>query len=102
MKKNCSISEMAYKTIKFRNFEVLKKKLKDSFSENKIKIKSFPELSEKDIPVFLQIVLEKNGNEYEFQSNIYKHVMEINLIPIHCQDNTGELLDDILEKMPRD
>ncbi len=102
MRRNYSISEMAYKVIKFRNFEVLKRKLKDSFRENKIKIRSFPEAIEKDIPVFLQIVLERNGNEYEFQSNVYKGVMEINLIPIHCSDNTEELLNNILEKMPHD
>src|SRR3989344_5165648 len=98
MKKSCLMLErnMAYKVIKFRNFEKLKSKLVDSFKTNNVEIVSFPEVKEKDIPVFLQIILKKESSNYEFQANVFPNTLEINLIPLHCADNTEDLLHQLL------
>ena len=93
---------MAYKVIKFRNFEKLKNKLVHSFKINNIDIVSFPDVKEKDIPVFLQIILKKGPSDYEFQANVFPNTLEINLIPLHCTDNTEDLLQQLLGAMPHD
>jgi len=93
---------MAYKVIKFRNFEKLKNKLVHSFKTNNIEIVSFPDVKEKDIPVFLQIILKKDSSDYEFQANVFPNTLEINLIPLHCADNTEDLLNQLLVAMPHD
>ncbi|MBI4159142.1 hypothetical protein HY500_02695 [Candidatus Woesearchaeota archaeon] len=92
---------MAYNVIKFRNFERLKNKLVNSFRTNNIEVVSFPEIREKNIPVFLQIILKRGKQDYEFQANVFPNTLEINLIPLHCKDDTGDLLEKILEAMPR-
>ncbi len=104
MKKSCLMLEknMAYKVIKFRSFEKLKNKLVHSFKINNVEIISFPDVKENDIPVFLQIILKKGKQDYEFQANAFPNALEINLIPLHCKDDTEDLLEKILEAMRRD
>lgn len=91
---------MAYKVIKFRNFEKLKSKLVNSFKTNNVEVVSFPDVNEKDIPVFLQILLRRGKSDYEFQANVFPNTLEINLIPLHCADNTDDLLQQLLGAMP--